>query len=71
MIFCRDRVSYDDFGDCHDEIIVAGVDFIGRRPIYGLYLQGDGCFWEPLRGQQLQVIDLIVDGGREELKVSR
>jgi hypothetical protein len=66
MIFCRDRVSYDDFGDCHDEIIVAGVDFIGKWSIYGLYLQG-----EPLRGQQLQVIDLIVDGGREEFKVLR
>jgi len=36
MIFSRDRVSCDDFGDCHDETTVAGVDFIGRRPIYGL-----------------------------------
>ena len=47
MIFCWDRVSCDDFGDCHDEIVVAGVDFIGRRPICGLYLQGEGCFYEP------------------------
>jgi hypothetical protein len=41
MIFYRDRVSCDDFGDCHDEITVAGVDFIGKWSIYGLYLQGD------------------------------
>jgi hypothetical protein len=31
MVFGQDRVSYDDFVDCHDEITVAGVDFIGRR----------------------------------------
>jgi hypothetical protein len=36
MIFGRDRVSCDDFSDCHDEIAVASVDFIGRRPICGL-----------------------------------
>jgi hypothetical protein len=31
-------------------IIVAGIDFIGRRPICGLYLQRDGCFWAlPMR----------------------
>ena len=71
MIFGRDHMSCDDFGDCHDEISVAGVDFIGRRPIYGLYLQGEGCFWEPLRGQRLQVIDLIVDGRGEDFKVLR
>jgi hypothetical protein len=38
-------VSCDDFGDCHDKIIVAHVDFIVRRPICGLYLQEEGCFW--------------------------
>ena len=47
MIFGWDSVSCDDFSDCHDEIAVAGVDFIGRRPICGLYLQGNGTFWEP------------------------
>jgi hypothetical protein len=31
-------VSYDDFGDCHNEIALAGVDFICRQPIRGLYL---------------------------------
>ena len=44
MIFGRYRISCDDFGDCHDEIAVARVDFIGRQPICGLYLQGKGCF---------------------------
>jgi hypothetical protein len=44
MISGRDRVSYDDFGDCHDEIAVASVDFIGKRPICGLYSHGEGCF---------------------------
>jgi hypothetical protein len=33
------------FSDCNDEVTVAGVDFISRRPIYGHYLQGKGCFW--------------------------
>jgi hypothetical protein len=42
MIFGGDRISCDDFGDRHDEITVAGGDFIGRRPICGLYLQGEG-----------------------------
>ena len=45
MILSLDRVSCDDFGDCHDEITVAGVDFIGKRPICDLCLQGEGCFW--------------------------
>jgi hypothetical protein len=40
MIFSWDRDYCDDFGDCYDEIVVAGVDFIGRRPINGLYLKG-------------------------------
>ena len=44
MISGRERLSCNDFGDCHDKIIVAGVDFIGRRPICGLYLPGEGCF---------------------------
>ena len=66
-----DRVFYNDFGDYHDEIDITGADFIGRRPICDLYLQGEGCFWEPLRGQQLRVIDLIVDGREEKIKVSR
>jgi hypothetical protein len=47
MIFGRDHVSCDDFGDCHDEIGVVGVDFIGSRLIYDFYLQGERCFWEP------------------------
>jgi hypothetical protein len=42
MILGRDRISYDDFGDCHDESAVVGVDFIDRQPICGLYLQGRG-----------------------------
>ena len=71
MIFGRDLVTCDDFGDYDDEITVVGVDFISRRPIYSLYLEGDGCFWEPLRGQRLWVIDLIVDGGRDEFMISR
>jgi hypothetical protein len=42
MILDRDLASYDDFNDSHDEIVVAGVDFIGRRLICGHYLQGEG-----------------------------
>jgi hypothetical protein len=28
MIFGRDRVSCDDFGDCHNEIAIAGGQFV-------------------------------------------
>ena len=49
MIFGQDRVSYDDFDDCHNEISIADIDFISKRPIYGLYLQGDAS-GSPLRG---------------------
>jgi hypothetical protein len=40
--FCWNRVFYDDFGDCYDEIAIAGVDFISEQPIWSLYLQGGG-----------------------------
>jgi hypothetical protein len=60
-------VFYDDFGDCYDEIAIAGVDFISEQPIWSLYLQGGGML---LRGQRLWVIDLIVDG-RERKSRSR
>jgi hypothetical protein len=35
MIFGRDIVFCDDFGDCNDEVSIADVDFIGKRPICG------------------------------------
>lgn len=41
MIFCRDFVSCNHFDDYHDDIIVTGIDFIGRWLICGLYLQGE------------------------------
>jgi hypothetical protein len=44
MNFIIDRVFCDDFDDCHDKIIVTGVDFIGRRPICGLLSAGRGVF---------------------------
>ncbi|KAG2652389.1 hypothetical protein PVAP13_1NG352600 [Panicum virgatum] len=47
MIFDRVCVICDDFGDYHDKIVVTSIDFIGRRPICGHYLQGEGSFWEP------------------------
>jgi len=37
MIFGWDRVSSDDF-NCYDKIVIADVNFIGRRPICGLYI---------------------------------
>jgi hypothetical protein len=40
MIFGWDRVSCNDFGDCHEETIVACNDFISRQLICGLYPQG-------------------------------
>ena len=59
MIF---NVSCDDFDDCHDEIVVASADFIGRRPSCAHYLQGEGASCLPQRRQVLRVIDLIVIG---------
>ena len=47
MIFSRVCVICDDFDDYHDEIVVTSIDFIGRWPICGHYLQGEGSFWEP------------------------
>lgn len=40
MNFYRDIISYNDFSDCHDEIVVVGANSIGKWPIYGHYLQG-------------------------------
>jgi hypothetical protein len=66
MIFTWDGVSSDDFGDCHDKIVVASINFIGRQPIFGLYLQ-EGWFWEPPKR-------IATPGhhrrSREEIKVS-
>jgi hypothetical protein len=31
-------VSYDGFGDCHDENAVASVDFISRQPIFMAFI---------------------------------
>jgi hypothetical protein len=33
----------DDFDDYHNEVAVAGVDFINRQSICGDYLQEKGC----------------------------
>jgi hypothetical protein len=71
MIFGQDYVSCNDFDDCHNKITVAGINFISTGPICDLYLQGKECFWDPLRGQRLSVIDLIADGRGEDFKVSR
>ncbi|KAG2590632.1 hypothetical protein PVAP13_5NG419900 [Panicum virgatum] len=35
------------FSNCYNKIVVTSIDFIGRRPICGLYLQGEGSFWNP------------------------
>jgi hypothetical protein len=43
MIIGQDLVSCNAFGDCHDEITDARIDFIGRRSICGPYFQGEGC----------------------------
>jgi hypothetical protein len=45
MIFGRDFVTCDDFGDCNDEVAVAGVDFIDSQLICSHYLRGEGYFW--------------------------
>jgi len=64
MISYPDRVSCDDFDDCHDKIMVAGIDFIDKRTICGLYLLGEGCFLEsPMR--IATPVHLLIDGHRE------
>jgi hypothetical protein len=35
-------VAYDDFSDGHDEVIVIGVGYIGRRSNCGNYMIGKG-----------------------------
>jgi hypothetical protein len=65
MIFGQDRVSYDDFGDCHNEIAIADGQFVV------FICKERGAFGSPLQGQRLRVIDLIVDGRGEKFKVSR
>jgi len=62
MIFGRDRVSCDDFGDCHDEIAVAGIDFYQQvANLWPLSIGGRGASGSHLRGQRLHVIDPIID----------
>jgi hypothetical protein len=64
MIFCWDRVSCD-------ETIVAGVDFIDRRPSGGHYhiiCKGKGASGRLQRRQLFWIIDLIVGGHGEEFK---
>ena len=36
-------ITCDDFNDCWDKVIISAVDFIGRRPILGHYLQRSRC----------------------------
>ena len=69
MIFGRGRVFCDNFSDCHDEIVVADVDFIGRRPICGHYQKWEGCPGHSQREQLPWVIDLIIDDRGEEIKI--
>jgi hypothetical protein len=40
MISGWTSVSCDDFGDCQDKIIVAGIDFIGRQPFVAFICKG-------------------------------
>jgi len=40
MISDQDLVTCDDFGDCHEDIAIIGIDFIDRRLICGHYLLG-------------------------------
>jgi hypothetical protein len=38
MISSHMFVVYDDFSDGHDEVVVTGVDYIGRRSNCGNYM---------------------------------
>jgi hypothetical protein len=42
MIFGQDCDSCDDFGDCHNEIAIVGVDFIGISLLRVIDLIVDG-----------------------------
>jgi hypothetical protein len=48
MIFGWDYVSCDDFGNCHDKIIIAGVDFIGDGQFVTFICKGMGASGSPL-----------------------
>jgi hypothetical protein len=45
MIFGRDLVFCADFGDFNDDVVIVGVNFIGRRLICGHYRKGEECLW--------------------------
>jgi hypothetical protein len=49
MIFCQDHVSYNDFGDCNDEIAVAGIDFIGGGQFMAFVCKGRGASRRPYK----------------------
>jgi hypothetical protein len=68
MIFGFDLVICDDFGDCHDMVVIAGIDMNDSQPICGHYLLGEGCSWALPTRKVTLVIDLIVDGYGEEIK---
>ena len=70
MIFGPDRISYDDFGDFHDEIAVAASISSANGQFIAFICKGRDASGNPLRGQRLRVIDLIVDRCGEEFKVS-
>jgi hypothetical protein len=38
IFFGQKLVTYDNFGDGNDKVAVIGIDFVGRRSIYGYYL---------------------------------
>jgi hypothetical protein len=47
MIISRNYVSRNDFGDCHDEIAVADVDFIGGRQFMAFMCKERGASGDP------------------------
>ena len=68
MILDRDLIFCDDFNDCHDEIAVAGVDFIGRRLICGHYLQWEGVLLGTTNEDNYSIHQSLIDGRGEEIK---
>jgi hypothetical protein len=68
MIFGQDLATCDDFGDCHDKIVVAGVSSAGGQIVVIICKERDAPRHSQMRTVTLRVIDLVVNGRGEEIK---
>jgi hypothetical protein len=59
-------LSYDDFGDCNSEVTVVGASAGSQYVAIICKRRGVSRHFE--QGHLLRIIDLIINGRREEIK---